>query len=222
MHAPGHNAESLKALRASSAYKELRQGISFMRLAGRVAVALLMLLTVLGGMLTYGAWMNSGSMQQLMPTVIVAAVTVAVLAGVLYFGCEFMCGVLELLADINDQSLRDSAAVATEQRTPRRLNDVHAASPPPPPLPPDGGMASLSPRIEQASGSVGSAEVKHQPVGSGAPDHAAAHALLELAQRHARAGNKTEAVRCLRELIGRYGTTEAADSARRALDRIGR
>jgi hypothetical protein len=225
VRSPGHKHGKLNILRIGTAYPRLRKCIAVTRGVSLVLIALLLTAVVLSivALVIAVLWRDSGLTSAQVSALVTAIITGLIWAGIVFLASELICGGLDVLVDLGDQALERSIDQDVAQRsqsgysgefqppvdppTPMAVAPVPVAAPEEPPL------RRSSPRPAPASAAERSER-------SGEADITAASRLLELAQRHSRNGNKPEAVRCLREIVSRYGSTEAAAAARRALGKV--
>jgi hypothetical protein len=217
----------LNLVRAGSAYPKLRKSIAVTRAVALVLVILLFAVAVLGfvGMILVALLATGGSPYALIPALLTTVISALIWCGIVYLAAELICGSLEVLTDLGDQAIGNSIDKDAARRADAdRATEVGVAMDPPKVQQPFVAVPSMvmpaDPPAQQSDRPTSSPSALDDSLGPTVAERAAARKLLELARKHASNGNKPEAVRCLRELIGRYGTTEAADSARRALDRI--
>ena len=245
MTASGFKQRQLGAIRHETSYPALRAYIASIR----VAALLLASLIGLSALFTIGAaWFTMVISQPVAAQRDIATASITTVVALLVAGCaiaivlivaKLFTELYELLTDVGD-CLVD---VAT---TLRRLEQSGAMRPagsnepfdPPPSFSVDAPAATApvaathavaDPSIDttpppQPPPDRAPASRAVEPPGAAAPpaatgDDVAAANLLQLAQRHSRNGNKSEAVRCLKTIIDRYPASAAAATARGVLNK---
>ena len=225
MRSPGHKHGKLNIIRIGTAYPRLRKCIAVTRAVSLVVIALLLTAAILGvvALVIAVVWRESGLTSAQVSAVVTAVITALIWAGIVFLASELICGGLEVLVDLGDQALDKSI----EQDVAKRSQSGYSGEFQPPidtPAPvavvPSPVVVPVDVPVERSSPRPAPRSAADRSDGSIEADSAAASRLLELAQKHNRNGNKPEAVRCLREIVSRYGSTEAAAAARRALGKV--
>lgn len=245
MAASGFKQRQLGDIRHETSYPALRAYIASIR----VAALLLASLIGLSALFTIGAaWFTMVISEPVAAQRDVTTASITTAVTVLVAGCaiaivliiaKLFTELYELLTDVGD-CLIDVATVLRkfEQSGAVRLaGSVDQTAPPPsftvdapaPSTPAAHAPVAAAPVIDSPPEPARPAEdlssarpaTRSAVIGSPGPpaDDPAAANLLQLAQRHSRNGNKSEAVRCLRTIIDRYPASDAAAIAQTALSK---
>jgi hypothetical protein len=207
-------------IRIGTAYPRFRKGIAVTRAVVLVIIVVLLTLAVLGILGMIFVALAASTPYRLLPALLTGVISALIWTGVLYLASELICGGLEVLVDLGDQTLDHTIEkdVAEQSQSdypaevlPHDHVEVPAVMEPAPVIP-----RSEAP-VRPASTPSAPGSIPHRPDGSIDNDETAANWLLQLAKKHMRNGNKPEAMRCLREIVSRYGSTGAAGAARRSL-----
>ena len=226
---PGFKKRQLGSIRQETAYPSLRQYIATIRFTAKLLIGLIIAMMLLGIGLAWLLWVVRpsggqapdvfGATAATITIVLVGTVVIVVLAVV----TRLLSELYELVVDAGD-SLVDVATSMRhlEQYGFRTEPHGHAKHEPPASFvadPPEAAIPVDPPQPATPVAVTPAAKTRTERPTTATADALAADNLLQLAQRHSRNGNKPEAVRCLRAIVDRYPNTDAADTARRFVER---
>lgn len=231
MATPGFKRGQLGSIRSETAYPTLRQYIATIRLTAKLLIGLISFLMIIGIVGSWVVWVVQVSNKQPADWFAAIAATVAIaLTGtlliiVIVIITRLLTELYELVVDAGDclVDLAASMRHIDETGLSPRLAGTQTPSVPPSFIPSEAREAATADpapiRAATAPVAAAAAEPPARDVRGTGADEVAASNLLQLAQRHGKNGNKQEALRCLRSIIDRYPRTEAADTARRFVDK---